>query len=370
VIKVMEYIEENAKLQREFEMQFGLNERNNTVNLTQESEEEKSPDNSPSGEPVTPLQHRNAPCSKDATPYPLSAFKTPCDTVASPANTYYTLGKAVYGNEYNDGPGVDPTESVVDEAFKSSDPPEVKTSSNDAMRTSMKYEDQGEGNEITPTEKVDGDASQRKHPPELLFPKAECVKVSGKQEGDEESINEEGERIDGDRKMPSTVIRQQTPRKRWADEDSESSEERAVLSEHEPIPSRLIQYEDMNMPTAIGEIVVDQHHEMSNLTVPGEIATPSTASKLEPANLNTSFQNAKGKNTDLKDGDNAEQQTPMRRVQPSRTGKKIPVSTIASSTTPAPTNNALELPEAPQPKRKIYDHFGRKASSTGKKKDE
>jgi hypothetical protein len=91
---------------------------------------------------------------------------------------------------------------------------------------------------------------------------------------------------------------------------------------------------------------------------------------MEPANLDPSFCVASGKTTGLDEVKESavEPQTPARRIQPSRTGKKAPAPTTVS--TPTPATSMQEVPVAPQPKRKISDHFGKKALSVGKKKDE
>ena len=127
----MEYIEENAKLQKELEAQFGVNETSNEIDLTgnPNNDATHSPTNSTMETPSTPLrqcEQKVLPSKVPATPYPLSAFKTPCgDSTVSPADTYFLPGKAIYCNEYNDGhgPGVDPTESIISEAFQRKDPP-------------------------------------------------------------------------------------------------------------------------------------------------------------------------------------------------------------------------------------------------------
>jgi hypothetical protein len=336
VVKMIEYIEENTKLQREFEVQFGLNTPSNEVDLTQNSDEEKKKlgDNEKAGGMSTPppKSGQNLVSTKvSATPHGLSEFKTPRGSPpTSPANTYYSSGRAIYGNEYNDGPGVDPTESVIDEAF------------------------------------------QRKTPPELMFPEAKCEAAqlpSEPDDAEEDSVQTEVDNRGDEerRRAPATAKK---PARRWADEDSDSSEERAVLDLYPPISSHPVDYEDMDMPTAVGEIITDRHPEMSNLTMPGDIGTQSTTSNMEPANLESSFQVAGSKTTGLDELKETavEPQTPARRIQPSRSGKKAPAPTTVN--TPSPASTLQETPAAPQPKRKISDHFGKKTSSTGKKKNE
>jgi hypothetical protein len=160
--------------------------------------------------------------------------------------------------------------------------------------TAAQNENEGDSQGATPTKSVVDKATQKKTLPDSMPGENEGIKVTTEQNDSDESIKVEDESEIPLRKSPPVATTVASPC-RWADKESESSEERAGLLDGEPIPSRVVQYEDLNMPSAVGKIVMHQQHEMSNLTMPYEIATPSTVSRLEPANLASSFQHARGK---------------------------------------------------------------------------